>query len=150
MTTDTTTDPVIDPATDPATDPAAGPAADPAAHWVAVIDANLAAYGNPDAAARRTLLEQAWAVHGELIDPPIDGTGIDGIDQMMVAVQSQFPGHTFRRSSGVDAHHGVARYSWELVAPDGGVSLVGLDVAETGGDGKLVRVVGFMGPLPAR
>ena len=116
----------------------------------AVIDANLAAYGNPDAAERRTLLELAWAADGRLIDPPIDGTGIDGIDQMMVAVQAQFPGHTFRRASGIDAHHGVARYSWELVAADGSVSLTGLDVAETGDDGKLVRVVGFMGPLPER
>ena len=133
MTTDTTT-----------------PATAEAIALDAVIDANLAAYGNPDGAERRSLLEQAWAADGRLIDPPIDGAGIDGIDQMMVAVQAQFPGHTFRRSSGVDAHHGVARYSWELVGSDGGVALTGLDVAETDDDGKLVRVVGFMGPLPAR
>ena len=115
-----------------------------------VIDTNLIAYGNPDATSRQQQLAQVWAADGKLIDPPIDGAGLDGIDQMMVAVQSQFPGHTFRRTSGIDAHHGVARYSWELVAADGSVSLTGLDVAETGDDGKLVRVVGFMGPLPAR
>ncbi len=90
-----------------------------------------------------------WAADGTLIDPPIDGVGIDGIDQMMAAVQAQFPGHTFRRSSGIDAHHGVARYSWELVGADGATALEGLDVAELDDDGRLARIVGFMGPLPA-
>ena len=113
------------------------------------VDTNLAAYGNPDGAERRSQLEAVWAADGRLVDPPIDGTGIDGIDQMMAAVQGQFPGHTFRRTSGVDAHHGVARYSWDLVAPSGDVALAGLDVAEVDDRGRLVRIVGFMGPLPA-
>jgi hypothetical protein len=113
------------------------------------IDTYLTAYGNPDSASRRVQLATAWAADGRLIDPPLDGAGIDGIDQMMVAVQSQFPGHTFRRTSGVDAHHGVARYSWALIAADGTTSLEGLDVAEFDDAGRLSRVVGFMGPLPA-
>ncbi|MEO5899015.1 MAG: nuclear transport factor 2 family protein [Ilumatobacteraceae bacterium] len=112
-----------------------------------VIDTNLAAYGNQDAASRQAQLAAVWAADGKLIDPPIDGAGLDGIDQMMAAVQGQFPGHTFRRSSAIDAHHGVARYSWELVNPEGAVALVGLDVAEVADDGKLARVLGFMGEL---
>ena len=47
----------------------------------------------------------------------------------------------------IDAHHGVARYSWALVDPAGQTALEGLDVAEVDGDGRLVRIVGFMGPL---
>ncbi|MCU1501782.1 MAG: hypothetical protein JWM12_1136 [Ilumatobacteraceae bacterium] len=115
----------------------------------AVIDTNLTAYGNPDATSRQQQLARVWAADGKLIDPPIDGAGLDGIDQMMAAVQGQFPGHTFRRTSGIDAHHGVARYSWELLGPEGNVALVGLDVAELAEDGKLARIVGFMGDLPA-
>src|SRR4051812_12417754 len=114
------------------------------------IDTNLTAYGNPDGATRRTQLEAVWVADGRLIDPPIDGTGIDGLDQMMAAVQGQFPGHTFRRTSGVDAHHGVARYTWALIAADGSTALEGLDVAEFDDVGSLTRVVGFMGPLPSR
>ena len=38
---------------------------------------------------------------------------------MASAVQAQFPGHTFRRTSAVDGHHGFARYEWEMLAPDG-------------------------------
>ena len=121
----------------------------PATDLTTTIDTNLAAYGNPDETARRAQLEAVWSPEGTLIDPPIDGTGIDGIGALMAAVQSQFPGHTFRRTSGIDAHHGVARYSWAMVAADGAVSLEGLDVAEVGADGRLTRIVGFMGPLPA-
>jgi len=111
------------------------------------VDVNLAAYGNPDGANRRSQLEAVWTADGRLVDPPIDGAGIDGIDALMAAVQSQFPGHTFRRTSGIDAHHGVARYSWDMVGQDGAVALSGLDVAEFADDGRLVRILGFMGPL---
>lgn len=114
------------------------------------IDTYLEAYGEPDATRRQRLIRQAWASDGHLVDPPLDGKGHDGIDAMFAAVQGQFAGHTFRRSSAVDAHHDLARYSWELVGPDGSVALVGLDVAEFDGTGRLSRVVGFMGELPAR
>lgn len=113
------------------------------------VDTNLAAYGNPDATSRRDQLASVWAPTGTLIDPPIDGTGVDGIDALMAAVQSQFPGHTFRRTSAIDAHHGIARYSWLMVGPDGSPALEGLDVVEVDGDGRLARIVGFMGSLQA-
>ena len=57
--------------------------------------------------------------------------------------------HTFRRTTGIDEHHGVARYGWELVAADGAVAVGGTDIAEIGDDGRLVRVTGFFGDLPA-
>jgi hypothetical protein len=116
----------------------------------ATIDSNLDAYGEPDAARRQALISQAWAGDGHLVDPPLDGRGHDGIDGMFAAVQGQFAGHRFRRTTGVDAHHEFARYGWELVAPDGSVTLGGMDVAQFDDDGKLVRVVGFFGDPPAR
>ena len=68
---------------------------------------------------------------------------------LAAALQAQFPGHTFRRTSAIDAHHGFARYEWEMLAPDGRAVLTGLDVAEVADDGTLRRVVGFFGPLAA-
>lgn len=112
------------------------------------IDTYLEAYGEPDATRRATLIELAWAPEGHLFDPPLDAQGHTAIDGMFAAVQSQFAGHTFRRSTGIDTHHGIARYGWELVAPDGSVTLAGMDVAVVGGDGKLNRVAGFFGDLP--
>jgi hypothetical protein len=107
-----------------------------------LIDRYLAAYGDPDK-TRRTL-----AVSGELIDPPLTATGHAQIVAQSDALLSQFPGHRFRRSSGVDAHHGFARYAWQLISPADVVVLEGFDVAQTNDQGKLQRVVGFFGPLP--
>lgn len=114
------------------------------------IDTHLAAYGEADAARRDQLISQVWTEDGRLVDPPIDGAGHDGISAMAATVQSHYTAHTFRRTSGVDMHHAFARYEWELVAPDGTVALTGLDVAEVADDGRLRRVVGFLGPLPAQ
>ena len=116
----------------------------------ATIDTYLEAYGETDADRRADLIKQVWAEDGQLIDPPLDGKGHDGIDAMFAAVQGQFPGHTFGRSTGIDAHHSLARYGWELVAADGSVTLGGMDVAVIADDGKLNRVAGFFGDLPAR
>jgi hypothetical protein len=114
------------------------------------IDTYLEAYGEADAARREELVSRVWAVDGWLVDPPLDGLGREGISEMAAIVQSHYPDHRFGRTSGVDEHHGFARYEWTLVAPDGTVALSGLDVAEVGPDGLLRRVVGFLGPLPTR
>ena len=114
------------------------------------IDTYLEAYGETDEARRAELIAKVWAADGRLIDPPLDAQGHDGIAGMAAAVVGQFPGHSFRRASGIDAHHGFARYGWELVAPNGTVTLAGTDVAEVSENGKLTRVTGFFGDLPAR
>ena len=111
------------------------------------IDMYLTAYSEIDPARRLELIQQVWARDGQLIDPPLDATGHDAISDMAAAVQDQFPGHRFRRSSDIDAHHGFARYAWDLVAADGTVTASGIDIAEID-DGHLRRVVGFFGDLP--
>jgi hypothetical protein len=113
------------------------------------VDLYLSAYSENDAATRMGLLEQAFSADGRLIDPPLDGVGHEGISDMMGAVHQQFPGHSFRRTSAVDEHHGHLRYGWELLDPTGTVALAGMDVAEVDSRGQLVRVVGFFGPLAA-
>lgn len=113
------------------------------------IDTHLEAYGEPDAARRSELIARVWSVDGRLIDPPVDGAGQTGINEMADALQMQFPGHTFRRTSHIDGHHGFARYEWEMLAPDGTPVITGLDVAELADDGTLRRVVGFFGARPA-
>ena len=112
------------------------------------VDTYLSAYNETDADARLSLLEEAFAADGCLIDPPIAGEGRQGICDMMGAVHQQFPGHRFRRSSGVDEHHGYLRYGWELLDPAGNVALAGMDVGELDASSRLVRVTGFFGPLP--
>ena len=115
----------------------------------AVIDGYLAAYGEPDADVRGVRIEAVWAPDGRLLDPPAAGEGHVGIDGLATALQGQFPGHRFRRTSAVDAHHDHVRFTWELVAPDGTPVLAGMDVGRLGRDGRLEQIVGFFGELPA-
>jgi hypothetical protein len=113
-----------------------------------VVDAYLAAYGEPDPDVRAIRIETAFAEDCRLIDPPAVGDGRAGVHGLADALQGQFPGHTFRRASAIDVHHAHVRYGWELVGPDGAVVLTGMDVASLAPDGRLERVVGFFGDLP--
>ena len=114
------------------------------------IDTYLAAWNETDPARRAELIEQVWATDGRLIDPPLASEGHAGISEHIAALHAQFPGHRFRRASGVDTHHDTVRVAWELVAPDGSVALTGLDFGTLAADGRLQRVTGFFGELPLR
>ena len=113
----------------------------------ATIDTHLAGYAEPDPDRRRELLTAAWQPTGSLVDPPLEGTGVDAIAGLVDAVLAHYPGHRFVRTTDVDAHHGYARYGWTLVGPDGSAAVTGTDVATVGDDGKLVSVVDFFGDL---
>ena len=112
------------------------------------IDAFLAAYADPDGARRSAAVQRLWTEDGELVDPPLAARGHAGIVAQGETLLGQFPGHRFERSTGVDAHHGHARYGWRLVAPGGATVLEGCDHAEIDDQGRLRRVVGFFGALP--
>jgi hypothetical protein len=111
------------------------------------VDIWLAAWTEQDEEKRRGLISEVWAPDGKLSDPPMTANGRAELTGVTAALQGQFPGHTFRRSTVVDCHHEFIRYGWELVAPDRSVALTGEDVAVVGDDGKLRRVVGFFGNL---
>ena len=112
------------------------------------VDTYLAAWNETDPARRAELIERVWAADGRLIDPPLAAEGHAAISDMASALQAQFPGHRFRRASGIDAHHDYLRFAWELVSPDGGVALAALDVCELAADVRLRRITGFFGELP--
>jgi hypothetical protein len=116
----------------------------------ATVDGHLAAYAEPDADRRAEAIARVWAEDGQLIDPPLTGEGHRGIDAAAGVLLTHYAGHTFRRTTGVDVHHGHFRYAWELVGPDGTVAVAGVDVGEVAGDGRLRRITGFFGDPPAR
>jgi glycine/D-amino acid oxidase-like deaminating enzyme len=102
-----------------------------------------------DAARRAELVQNVWTPDGQWVDPPLEAQGQAAIADMVGTIFEHYPAHTFRRTSGVDAHHDVVRFSWELVGPDGSVAFAGLDVGELAEDGRLRRITGFIGDLPA-
>ncbi len=109
----------------------------------------LAAWNEADAAKRARLIERAWAGDGRYSDPMLEATGHAALAEMVAGVQAKFPGHRFRRRSGVDAHHDQLRFAWDLVAPDGAVVVAGIDVGALATDGRLARITGFFGEVPA-
>jgi hypothetical protein len=129
--------------------PTTTPTSTPTSTIASTIDAYLAAYGEPDKAKRTEAVKRIWALDGELIDPPLMARGHAQIIDQADALLSQFPGHSFKRASGVDVHHGRARYAWHLINPHGGVALEGTDFAQWDDSGRLTQVTGFFGPPPA-
>ena len=113
------------------------------------VDTYLAMWNEEDADRRAAIIEKAWAADGRYVDPLLTADGHAELSEMVAGVHAHYPGHRFRRTSGVDAHHDEARFGWELVAPDGSVTVAGLDVGTVGPDGRLTRIPGFFGDLPA-
>jgi hypothetical protein len=115
-----------------------------------LVDTYLAAWNERDPQRRAELIQRAWAPGGRLIDPPLTGEGDEGIGDVVAAMHEHYPEHSFERTSGVDLHHEHLRFAWELRGPDGTVAVSGIDVADLAPDGRLARVLGFFGELPAR
>jgi SnoaL-like domain len=109
----------------------------------------LATWNESDPVARRAAIETVWADGGRYVDPLAEVTGHDEISALIGNVQQQVPGHVFRLLDGVDAHHNIARFGWELVPADGGAAIAeGFDVAVTNDDGRIRSVLGFLDKAP--
>ena len=113
-----------------------------------VIARYLDCWNETDPAARRKLIDEVWAADARYVDPLAEVQGRAAIDATIAAVQGQFPGFVFTLAGPVDAHHHQARFGWNL-GPEGAEPLVvGFDVAETGADGKISTVLGFLDVVP--
>jgi len=114
-----------------------------------LVEDYLSAWNETDPDTRLRTIEDVWTEDGTYVDPVADVGGRTQISNLIAAVQHQLPGLVFRLRDGVDAHHNVARFGWELVPPDGGDSVVeGFDVAVIE-DGRIGSVVGFLDKAPA-
>ena len=109
----------------------------------------LAAWNELDPAKVRDHLERALSPDVEFIDPSIETHGIDEFEANVRQVQARIPGAVYEITSGVDSHHRLHRYAWQI-SRDGEVIIPGFDVTEVDEDGKVLRVLGFFGPLPGR
>ncbi len=110
-----------------------------------VIDTYLQTWNETDAAKRGELIAASLGADLWYRDPLLEADGLDAYDQMIAAVQAQFPGLEMRRTSGIDAHRDLVRFTWALGAPGAEPTFAGLDVAKFDDDGKLHRIIGFAG-----
>lgn len=119
------------------------------ANVTTTVDTYLAMWNEEDPARRAELVAAAWQPAGRYADPLLEADGHEALGEMVAAVHGRFPGHRFSRLSGVDVHHDELRFAWQLAAPDGTVTVAGIDVGHLGADGRLLRITGFFGDLPA-
>lgn len=116
----------------------------------ALIDRYCEAWSDPDAGRRAALLAAVWAPDATYTDPRVHATGAAELLAHIEKILAQRPGAKVVRTSAVDAHHGIARFSWHVVLADGSALPDGIDIAELSPDGRRIRrIVGFFGPLRA-
>jgi uncharacterized protein YndB with AHSA1/START domain len=110
------------------------------------VDAFLRAFGDPDAATRRTLLESCATPGIAFRDAFSATTGMDDMLANLEAVQVYMPGITLVRAGDVRLSHGTAIAPWVANKRDGTTVGRGTNVFDLSPDGRIVRVVGFWEP----
>jgi hypothetical protein len=111
-----------------------------------LIERYLSTWNERDPRRRRAELDAIWTARARYVDPLVDVEGRDAIDQTIAGAQRQFPGLTFRLAGPVDAHHNLARFTWELGGDGAEPVVVGFDVLSD--DGRLDAVHGFLDQVP--
>lgn len=109
----------------------------------------LQTWNETDARTRRGAIGELWAEDGTYTDPMGVAEGPDAIDATIAAVQGQFAGLVFSLGGPVDAHHNIARFTWNLGPVGGEALVVGFDVAVLNEDGRIGKVHGFLDKVPA-
>jgi hypothetical protein len=115
-----------------------------------LIDRYCDVWNEPDPTLRAALLAVVWAPGATYTDPSVHAASADELLAHIANVRARRPGASVLRSSAVDAHHGLARFTWHVVQADGVALLDGLDIAFLTADGlRIERIIGFFGPLGA-
>lgn len=109
-----------------------------------IAEQYLAAWNERDPAARRAKVATVFTLEAAYADPMARGDGHMGIDNLIGAVQGQFPGHRFELAGTPDSHHDAVRFSWSLVNPAGTPVARGTDFGVMSADGRLASVTGFL------
>ncbi|WP_025617031.1 nuclear transport factor 2 family protein [Salinispora cortesiana] len=107
-------------------------------------------WNESDADRRAEKIRDVWAENATYTDPLASVSGHEAINALIGAAREQFAGMTFTLAGQVDAHHDIARFTWNL-APAGAAEpvAVGFDVVRTNDDGQLSAVYGFLDRVPA-
>ncbi len=110
----------------------------------------IAAFNETDPTVRRDLIARTFTVDATYVDPLMSGDGAGGIDAMIVGVQGQLPGFSFRRAGKVDGYPDRLRFAWELLPPGADApGAGGTDFALLASDGRLRAVTGFLDLMPS-
>jgi hypothetical protein len=113
-----------------------------------LIDRYCRVWNEADPSIREELLASLWAHNATYTDPSVHAASAQELLAHIATVRQRRPGASVRRTSAVDIHHGVARFSWRVVQADGTALPAGIDIAFISSDGfRIERIIGFFGPV---
>ena len=115
----------------------------------ALVEQYFPMWRTTDATERAELVARTFTEDGRHVDQHADATGHAELVEMIAGVHAGLPGFQMARTSAVDRFGDQLRFAWQLDGADGTPVVAGLDVAEVAADGRLRRVTGFWGDLPA-
>lgn len=111
------------------------------------LDHMLTAWNEHDLSRVRGHLESALAPEIHFVDPSIETRGRDEFEANVREFRARLPNARCSRATGIDGHHGVYRYHWEIHRGEE-LLISGFDVVEINDAQQIVRVLGFFGPIP--
>ena len=110
------------------------------------LEKMMAVWNSSDLDEQKRLVDEALEHNCHFADPNHNIVGRTAFLSMVDEVQSRIPGATYTRASRVDVQNNFCRYHWEIHMGDKLV-VEGFDVTEINDSGKVVKVLGFFGPL---
>ncbi len=115
-------------------------------------------------AAAANRIYEAWAAGGteqrarilaEVCSPDVDyvnplkgASGVQELAELISELTATYPGHLPVRTSGLDAHHDVARFEWALRDRAGQAVLGGVEIVRFTPDARITDVISFFGGPP--
>jgi len=109
----------------------------------------LALWNEQDLSRIRGEIDEIFSPDVIFIDPDNHVVGRDAFEAMVKTFRTRLPRAVCSRSSGVDGHHDLHRYHWEI-HQDGQRIIEGFDVVKVDASGLVSRVEGFFGAVPRR
>ncbi|MEO1061916.1 MAG: nuclear transport factor 2 family protein [Actinomycetota bacterium] len=108
----------------------------------------LRMWNERDVARAHELLAEAVTDDIVFADPHDFHEGRAEMERNVERFRRRFPTATLSLASGVDGQNDRYRYAWEIHV-DRELLIEGFDVSTLAADGRIERVDGFFGPLPA-
>ena len=113
-----------------------------------LVDDYAASLIEPDEDRRLQILRRVWADDCEVVLPERRLQGRDQINAHITTIRQAYGQGTSTPVGPIDAHNGFLRFEWQTVDSSGEIISTGVNVAQQGPDGRLVRVVLFRGLRP--
>lgn len=112
------------------------------------LDRMLAIWNSTDHDEIAELTAAALEHNIHFVDPNHNIIGRDAFIAMVKQVQARIPHAIYARASDIDCHNNFCRYHW-AIHHNGTLLMQGFDVTELSDAGKVLKVIGFFGPLGA-